>query len=273
MPSRLSHFFQDVSDWFFPRLCLVCGQPMLRYEQPMCLTCLLNLPLVEQKSSCDNVMLRTLWPYAPVEHGLSLVYYRSATPYHRLVMDFKSGDKALLAWRLGAFAATLLAHHGLAGWADAVVPVPLGMWRQLRRGYNQAEQLARGVAKVYGLEVWSDLLTRRHTGHTQSSLRREQRRENAKNLYEAHFPPSKRGKHLLLVDDVCTTGATLGNCATAILQADPTARVSVFVLAWAGNTTISAGLHHIAEDFMPNSEEALYRLRHSERPNLEVHMK
>ncbi len=154
-------------------------------------------------------------------------------PHHKLVTQFKYMKNAKLAQQLGKLAAQTLAKHKLEKFVDVIVPVPLSWQRYLQRGYNQAEWLAKGVAEVYQLPVCTKLLFRVKHGKRQTRLKGKERRTNAKGLYKANIPAKMKGKHFLLVDDVCTTGATLSACAQAILESAPTARVSIFALAWA----------------------------------------
>ena len=125
------------------------------------------------------------------------------------------------------------AKHGFWNATDALVPVPLTRWRRWRRGYNQAEMLARGMAEVTGLPVLK-LLKRTKNRMPQSRLSGEVRRRNAEGIYRAAIPDEWRGKCLVLVDDVMTTGATLSSCAQALLEADKNAEICIFPLTYAG---------------------------------------
>ena len=123
----------------------------------------------------------------------------------------------------------------LAKQIDVIVPVPADRKRKKRRGYNQAELIAKGMAKIMNRPV-QNFLEKKDTGTSQTKLSRTARRENTTGKYIATIPDTWRGKHILLVDDVLTTGATIGNCAQALLACDPKARISIFSLAYnAGN--------------------------------------
>lgn len=190
-------------------------------------------PRVGFTSIDDNAMLRQLWPHFAAVYGASLIRYRHLSPFHHILMKIKYHGHVELAESLGQWGARELRETALREWADVVVPVPLSRWRQFRRGYNQAEIIARGVAREYSLPM-ARLLHRREGRTSQTHLSAQERLANAQDLYSARIPRSLLGSHILLVDDVMTTGATLTACALALLEADPSARISVFTLALSG---------------------------------------
>ena len=181
----------------------------------------------------DNVLLRAVWSKADVRRGTTLMVYNHDSPYHRLVVAIKFMDKRELAVKLGRWAAMEADRQGFWQGVDALVPVPLTRWRRFCRGYNQAEMLARGMAEVTGLPVLN-LIGRTKNRKPQSRLNGMARIRNAEGIYEATIPDEWRGKRLVVVDDVMTTGATMANCALALKNADKYAEICIFPLAYAG---------------------------------------
>ena len=181
----------------------------------------------------DNVLLRAVWSKADVRRGTTLMVYNHDSPYHRLVVAIKFMDKRELAVKLGRWAAMEADRQGFWQGVDALVPVPLTRWRRFCRGYNQAEMLARGMAEVTGLPVLN-LIGRTKNRKPQSRLNGMARIRNAEGIYEATVPDEWRGKRLVVVDDVMTTGATMANCALALKNADKYAEICIFPLAYAG---------------------------------------
>ena len=231
--TRIMSLFTDLHGLLLPRLCPVCGKLLMEGEDVVCAFCALGLPRFPILKLDDNYLLRTLWNKAEVRHAFTFLSYNHYSPYHNLIISIKFHGHSDLAIKLGQWAAMEAAKHGFWDKADALVPVPLTRWRQWKRGYNQAEMLARGMAKVTGLPVLN-LLKRTKNRTPQSRLKGETRLKNADNIYRAYIPDAWRGKTLVLVDDVMTTGATLGSCAQALHDADENAEICIFPLSYAG---------------------------------------
>ena len=216
-----------------PRKCVVCQGILEPHEQYICTSCSMLLPRYPLKSIEDNEPLRKVWDFAPVQYGATLLYYRPQSDYHKMITDIKYRGGEQLGIKLGQWAAMEMSHWQLAEKIDVIVPVPTDSKRENRRGYNQAELIARGWGNAMQRPV-ETFLTRSKTGTSQTKLGKKERRENAIGKYEASIPQFWRGKHILLVDDVLTTGATIGNCARTLLNEDPQATISIFTLAYDG---------------------------------------
>ena len=232
--SAKMNLLSDLKELLLPRLCPVCGKLLMQGEDVVCAFCAIGLPRYRVVRLEDNLLLRMVWDRADVKRATTFLTYNPHSPYHRLVIDFKFHGMSDLARRLGYWAAMEAAKQGFWEEADALVPVPLTWWRRLRRGYNQAEMLARGMAEATGLPV-VNLVRLTKSRQSQTRLSGEQRRKNAEDIYRAEVPDEWRGKGLVVVDDVMTTGSTIAACAKALNEADESAKVSIFPLAFAGD--------------------------------------
>lgn len=225
---------RDLKELLLPRTCPVCGKLLMAGEDVLCAFCAIGLPRYRILNIDDNLLLRMVWDRADVRRATTFLTYIHHSPYHNLIINFKFHGMSDLAFKLGQWAAMEAEKQGFWEGIDALVPVPLTRWRRWRRGYNQAEMLARGMSEVTGFPVMN-FLKRTKNRTPQSRLKGEARKKNAEGIYKATIPDEWRGKRLVLVDDVMTTGATLGSCANALLCADESATISIFPLAYAGD--------------------------------------
>jgi ComF family protein len=191
----------------FPADCLVCGRALpFRQEGGVCPGCWERLPWVPGYRPRRGPLQALMWA-ADYEGAI-----------RRLVHGLKFADMDGLGRPLGARMAARLAPLILAERVDLVVPVPLHFWRGYRRGYNQAERLARALARRVPLPLDTGALRRRRAGRRQLGLSRRERLRSLAGCFLAR-PARTRGRIILLVDDVVTTGATLEACARALLAA------------------------------------------------------
>lgn len=227
------NILSDLKELLLPRLCPVCGKLLMQNEDVMCAYCAIGLPRHHILNIIDNPMLRSVWDKVNVQRSTTFLAYNHNSLYHNLVIDFKFHGMSDNAVRLGHWAALEAERLDFFEGVDALVPVPLTRWRRWERGYNQAEMLARGMAEVTGLPV-VNLLKRTKNRKPQSTLKGEARIKNAEGIYKAiDIPDEWRGKRLVLVDDVMTTGSTLANCALALQNVDKSAEICIFPLAYA----------------------------------------
>lgn len=227
---------QKLADVLLPRYCRGCDGRLTGSEKDLCLHCLIKLPRTELwLNPEENVLAKNFWGRTgrtEVNKVAAFLAYGKTTTTGRIVHAFKyRGDKRL-AYDMGCLMAQELRDTGFFENIDCLIPVPLTLWRRLRRGYNQAECLARGIGKETGLPVYAGILGRRRFRMSQTVLTV---RERSKNVAGSFFVRQKRvdflkGKHLLLIDDVITTGATTRECVRQ-LAIIPEVKVSVLAFS------------------------------------------
>lgn len=226
----ISRYCRRLVDALVPDHCVVCGKLLVDGERYMCLECEADMPRPVNHPFLDNAMHRVLASTIPVERCAAWFSYVKESPYTRLVLDAKYNGRPQLAQHVGFRLAAELAPDGFFDNVDAIVPVPLNTLKMLRRGYNQSLMLARGISRVARLPVLDLLRARRHSTQTRKTA--AGRRANARGVYYLR----KRGipagiGHLVLVDDVVTTGSTMLEGVAAIKNARPDIKVSVLSAA------------------------------------------
>lgn len=226
--------WNDLWELFFPRSCVLCGKRLLMGEEHLCFQCLSGLPRTQMYLQAENEVEKCFWGKLPVERASAFLYYTKGGDVRKLLFNFKYYGNSSLGRFLGAWMASELLPSGFFEDMDCVVPVPLHPKKEKKRGFNQSEVLAEGIATVVGIPVAKHLLLRNQYTETQTRKGNYDRWMNVKDVFEVSDIASLKGKHVLLVDDVMTTGATMVACADAMSEI-PGLRISVLALALAGD--------------------------------------
>ena len=225
--------WNDLKNLFFPSLCLLCEEPLLKGEEHICLDCFCHLPRIrffEPGKSPADLLFAGKFPF---EHASVFLRYEKDGVVQQLIHTLKYHGQKELAYYLGRIAAIEMNLSPTHADIDMIIPVPLHPKRLKQRGYNQSEWIARGISSVTGIPVDSRQLSRSQFTQTQTRKSIYERWENVQDIFSLNNPPEIENKHILLVDDVMTTGSTLGESAKTILSASHT-RISLFSIAIAG---------------------------------------
>jgi ComF family protein len=223
--------FRSMLHLFLPRCCAVCGKGLVEGESLLCTACRWNMPLTGSWSDPDNPIREKMHALIGAEQAASLFYYQKRSGYDQLIYRFKYQGRGSLSYALGRWLGEELKRSGLYSDIDVIVPVPLHPLRLIKRGYNQSELFARGIAAVLKVPVRSRLLIRKVHNRSQTHRAQTDRWENVAGIFALRSPRRLEGRHILLVDDVLTTGATLESCAEAIRARLTDCRLSVATLA------------------------------------------
>lgn len=223
-------FLTNLFDLIAPRTCVICGTRLSAQESTICVVCHLHLPLTHlEKDPYDNVMARLFWGVVPVERAAALFYYEPHSEVARLIYDLKYHGQAEIGIDLGRMAARQFACSDFFEGIDAIVPVPLTRKRKWLRGYNQSEQIAQGIREVTGLPVYTNVVKRKYFDKSQTKNSTWERLENVEDAFQLTKGSRISGKHLLVVDDIVTTGATIKACANELCRAEGV-RISILSL-------------------------------------------
>lgn len=229
--STLSDFLADIGSLLFPSSCVVCGGDVDRSMHGICTMCRYNIPLTYFWLSEENPTKEHFAGMVPLVHASSFFYFSDKSLWRSLIHRFKYGGEWRLAATFGSWYGRELKASGNYDDIDVVVAVPLHFIKTISRGYNQSTYLAESIAQELGKPTDTRSVVRLRNNPPQSRSTMGERWQNVESLFKVRNANRLRGKHILLVDDVLTTGATLVSLATAILEAVPDCRISIATLA------------------------------------------
>jgi len=215
---------------FWPNVCACCFTGLKHGEDYICSHCMYELPLTNFHREHDNPVAQVFWGRAAVEHATAGYYFRKGNKVQKLVHQVKYRGQKEMGTVLGREMGKSL-RDSIFNEVDLIAPVPLHPKKLRKRGYNQSEWIARGVAEMLDKPMDVQTVERLIFTATQTRKKRFDRWENVDSGFVLTAPDNFTGKHILLIDDVLTTGATLEACIHAVLSA-PGAKASVATLAF-----------------------------------------
>jgi ComF family protein len=221
-----------VAHLFYPQLCAGCSNDLSRRTQVLCLRCLDEIPLTNFHLHAGNPVEKIFWGRVPIIAATSYTYFTKDSMMQKLLHGLKYEGKKETGIFFGRKIGSALTQSNRFGDLDAIIPVPLHPKKEYKRGYNQAEKIAEGISETTHLPVLASALQRIGLSETQTHKSRSERWNNIAGVFAVPNEVAVRGKHLLLVDDVITTGATLEACAGELLKVKDIS-VSIVALAYA----------------------------------------
>lgn len=241
--STLSNLFEDLLSLIFPNECLGCGKLLTGRVKWICLECHATMPstyfhLSESNPVADK--LRSLCP--TVVNATSQFYYINKGHWRNAIHEIKYHGAWRAATQMGYWYGCELIESPLYQDIDIIVPIPIHFSRRLKRRYNQSEKIADGLAKAMGVRVKRRALRRMRNNPSQVTRQKRERWSNVSNIFTVLRPEQLSGKHILLVDDVFTTGATLISCIETILRETENCRISVATLAVSRNEILGRAI-------------------------------
>lgn len=214
---------------FMPRVCHCCGELLGRSDKYICASCMNRLPRTYFRLSKMNPMEVRFAGRVRFDYATSVFFYARSSPMASLVHDFKYRGYSRLSVYMGHLMAEESFTIGAFTGIDMLMPIPLHWTKRMKRGYNQAELLCRGISDFTKIKI-ADNLVAVKSHKTQTGKTLEQRLNNTDGVFAVKRPQELYDKSILLIDDVCTTGATLLSAADAIERCVPSARISFMTL-------------------------------------------
>jgi ComF family protein len=218
----LKHIKEALLHLAFPHVCEGCGTDNLQAEHLLCLRCLSSLPSTNFYMHPNNPIEKIFWGRMPVTSASSQYYFTKESMMQHLMHQFKYKGNKEVGIYLGRLMGWALQESNRFSFVDALIPLPLHKSREHKRSYNQAAILCEGISSVLNKPVLKNVVIRPEQTETQTKKGRIQRWQNMRGKFELTNPQAIEEKHVLLVDDVVTTGATLEACGQEILKAKNT---------------------------------------------------
>lgn len=217
---RLKEIKDSLLHIVFPHVCDGCGNDVVNVESSLCIRCLASLPETKFEIYKDNPVEKLFWGRIPIVKATASFYFTKESLMQRLMHQFKYKGHKELGLQLGRIMGEAIRSSNRFIHSDALIPLPLFPSKEKKRGYNQATVLCAGIAEVLNLPVFTNVITRPQHTETQTKKGRIERWKNIEGKFLLKDPNRVRGKHLLLIDDVITTGATLEACGNELLLAE-----------------------------------------------------
>jgi len=229
---KIPGFIEDFISLLYPRVCAACGNSLFKHEDIICTYCLYHLPKTNFHLMEDSPLDKVFWGRVQLENTAALYNFHKKSKVQHLIHQLKYKGRTDVGIYLGKLLGADLAKADAFKDVTKVIPVPLHPDKFRKRGYNQSEQIVIGLAKAMNIEMDATSFIRTVDTSTQTRKSRFARWENVKEIFKVTVPEKLANSHILLVDDVITTGATLESAAHVLLSIEGV-KLSVACIGWA----------------------------------------
>lgn len=225
-------YLWDFLALFFPELCAACGKSLFKNERIICTHCIYHLPKTNFHEDPNNKMARQLWGRFPFVQTIAFLYFRKGSRIQNMMHQLKYRKSPETGIRLGELYAYELKRSQVFKKSDLIMPVPLHPEKFKKRGYNQSECIAQGLSAILHIPISTKNLVRQENTDTQTKKSRYARYENLVHAFHVNDKSELINKHIMLIDDVMTSGATLEACSI-LLQEIEGVEISICTIAYA----------------------------------------
>ncbi len=226
------NIISDITNVIYPKLCAACQEALNKHEKVFCLKCQLSLPKTDHVLYTDNPVAKKFWGKVPIERALAMYNFHKTSRLQEVMHALKYKGRKDVGLRLGNLMGYHLLQYQVFRDVDYITAVPLHPDKMIKRGYNQSGIIAEGLGEVLNINYDGEILQRTLFTETQTKKSRLERWDNVKDIFEVKKPELIPNKHILLIDDVITTGSTLEACAVKLIQ-HPGVSVSIAAVAFA----------------------------------------
>ena len=209
------NFLKDIFNIFFPEVCLCCYEQLSSNEFTVCLTCRHDLPLTNFSFEAENLVKKSFYGRIPIENATALFYFFKKGKVQQLIHELKYNKQQQVGNFIGNWLGDEIVESNRFNNIDFIVPVPLHKNKLKKRGYNQLTIFGERLAEKLNITYNSTILVKISSTKTQTKKLRLDRWKNVQELFFVQNNVDLKNKHILLIDDIITTGATLEACCKA----------------------------------------------------------
>ncbi len=213
----MNKLLNSLGHLIFPNLCVCCDAYLTFQEEAICDLCYFRLPRFENYLNPENSLAKKFWGRLQVEYASAYLQFNSHSDVRKILHEIKYKGNRNLGIEMGKALGKAMLKIPQLNSADSIIPIPLHPKREIERGYNQSNLIAQGMSEVMGKHVYADSIVRKKYNSTQTSKKRYERFINSNEIFQVVKPQMLQNKHVILIDDVITTGATIEACGNILL--------------------------------------------------------
>ena len=229
--TKAQELLHDFTSLFFPNICMACMHNAPVHDEYLCMECKINLPTTDFHLFEENIFTNRLWGRFPLQSGTAQLLMIKGGLAENIIYNIKYRNATQLAINLGEKYGRKLVKAPLYKDVDVIVPVPIHASKMRTRGYNQSAMFGSGLSESMNIPLVENVLIKKRKTKSQTKKSRLNRLLSVQNEYVIKKPERLIGKHILLVDDVLTTGATIESCALELLKVEGV-RLSLATIAF-----------------------------------------
>ena len=224
-------FFKDLFHIFFPEQCIVCEKSLSEGEYPICVHCRHDLPLTNFSFEKNNIVETSFYGRIDLQSATALLYFYKKGNVQKLIHELKYRNNKEIGTFLGNWLGDDLVQSQRFNNVDCIIPVPLHPKKLKQRGYNQVTRFGESLSYKLQVPFIEDLLIRKTYAKTQTYKHREDRIQSIEGIFDVIDKERIKNKHILLIDDVITTGSTIESCCLVLNQI-PSVKISIATMAY-----------------------------------------